>query len=148
MVRKELRNTKKEKNMIDVLLTQENEKDILNLIKYAEENKLDLAYMDELQMKQRLEIPIETVGDDDKAIIMLPLDFKVVFSIEEHPLGWCRHISISKNGTGNIDMYELVFIMSKFGFTSTLEDGKCYVYSEEYNINGVEYSAVNIIEKK
>jgi len=42
-----------------------------------------------------------SAGENENLVIIIPLDYKVVYSIEHQPAGPARHISISVSGEGN-----------------------------------------------
>lgn len=41
------------------------------------------------------------VGDQEGFTVEIPFGFKAVYSVEEHPIGWCHHISISVERLGS-----------------------------------------------
>ena len=53
----------------------------------------------------------------------IPVGFRAVYSIEEHPIGWCRHLSVSvstKNRVPSVPAVEM--IMHEFGFKGTITE--------------------------
>jgi len=133
--------------MLVLILQQDDVRTSINrLVNHAENNVLTYEYMLEQSQKIKLGIPIDSIGSDPNHNIVLPLGFRIVFSIEEHPVGKCRHLSISKNDNDNITPEETLLIMDYFGFKSNLIDGKSKFYVEQYTIDDVQYKAFNIIE--
>jgi hypothetical protein len=133
--------------MLELILQQEEVRNNINkLVNHAEANVLTYEYMLEQSQKVKLGIPIDSIGSDPNHNIVLPLGFRVVFSIEEHPVGKCRHLSMSKNDNENITPEESLLIMEYFGFKSNLIDGNAMFYVEQYTIDNVHYKALNIIE--
>ena len=66
---------------------------------------------------------------------------RIVFSIEEQPIGLCRHISISLDASKFLPSTKSMNkIIKKFGFEEEIDN--CYVYVEEFDYA----NAVNIIE--
>ena len=134
--------------MLEILiLDDEVQENIKTLIQYAELNVVSYKDMVEMYNKMKNGETVTPIGDDPNHFIYLPLDIRVAYSIEEHPIGECKHISIScKNEEPNFN--DVALIMSYFGFSSDFnsELPTCQAYMEKYVIDGVEYSALNIIE--
>ncbi len=134
--------------MLEILiLDDEVQENIKKLIQYAELNVVPYAVMIDMYNKMKNKEPITPIGDDPNHFIYIPMDIRIAYSIEEHPVGECKHISIStKNGEPNFN--DVALIMSYFGFRSDLNGGlaTCQAYMENYVIDDVEYSALNIIE--
>lgn len=129
-----------------LLLDDEVQKRIKTLIEYADNNPISHEKMIEIEEKMKRDEPIEgIVGNNPNHSIDLPMNHRAVYSIEFHPIGECRHISISVDNK-KPEIGNLRLILDFFGFKSNLEDGKCYAYVESYTVDGVEYSAVNVVE--
>ena len=45
---------------------------------------------------------IPTVGDDPSMVVRIPVGFRVVYSVEQHPSGWIRHMSVSLDGGSKV----------------------------------------------
>lgn len=60
--------------------------------KYAIENPFTLEQIKAIAGGDE---SIEIAGDNKNLVLLIPVDYKVVYSIEEQPAGNCRHISIS-----------------------------------------------------
>jgi len=63
------------------------------------------------------------VGDDSNFVCTIPDSYRVVFSFEKQPVGWCRHLSVSipdKTKLPNVPAVEM--IMHEFGFVGTITD--------------------------
>lgn len=134
--------------MLEILILEDEvQKNIKKLIQYAELNVVSYDTMVDMTNKMKNEEPVVPIGDNPNHFIYLPLDIRVAFSLEEHPIGECRHISITcKNSVP--ELHDVNLIMSYFGFRSNLNGGliSCQAYIENYVINDVEYSALNVIE--
>jgi hypothetical protein len=78
--------------------------------------------------------------------IPLPVDYFVTFSIETgHPIGTCRHMSISSGRKNKIPTPEAVWMVAQeFGFISGLEF--CMVYNEDIRQLGQTCVAVNVVQ--
>lgn len=65
---------------------------ISDLARHAAANRFNLA-----NVQSRMLPGAESVGDDDKFAVFIPVGWKVVYCIEEQPapLGWCHHFSFS-----------------------------------------------------
>jgi hypothetical protein len=114
---------------------------IADLILNAEANPFTMEVMKHA-MENRL--PIIPKGCRDFEI-ELPLDHRVVYTVEEHPIGICKHISISQNNDSP-SFDNLLTIISYFGFVTNLQDKKAHAYVENCLVNGEECKAINVIE--
>jgi len=131
-----------------LLLDDEVQKKIKTLIEYADNHVVSYDKMVELQQKVDSEEAIDdAIGNNPNHSIELPMGYRVAYSIEVHPIGECRHISVSVDDK-TPETYDLLLILDFFGFKSNLKDGKCYAYVENYTVDDVEYSAINVIEPK
>jgi hypothetical protein len=63
---------------------------IRRVVSYAEANRVTRARL--LAMMELEEAP---VGDAAAHCVEVPDGYRCVFSIEEQPVGWCRHLSVS-----------------------------------------------------
>lgn len=127
-------------------------KAVARVVKYAFDNKIERETLEKMVKKE-----VAPVGDSPEYTCYLFDGFRVVFSIENHPMGWCRHISISVNSTVKVPSIEAAkMIMEEFGFQTPLED--CYVELEEtgdperpnaiYVIEPIKDNALEIIKDK
>lgn len=132
--------------MIEAILIKEHvQADIKKMIEYAEANVYSLAVMKELHEKALKGLKVKPIGADPNHCLFLPLGYKIVFSIEEQPIGECRHISITQRGLipQTDDIFE---ILKHFGFKSNATGGSVHSYAETYIEDGVEQRAINLIE--
>ena len=129
-----------------LIMDNEVQANIKKLINYAESHVVSYERMVEMHEKTQRGEPIDgVVGDNPNHAISLPLGFRVAFSIEVHPIGECRHISVSVND-GQPEYHDLLLVLDYFGFQTDLKDGKAHAYVEQYTINDVEHFAVNVVE--
>lgn len=128
--------------MLEILLMDDElTSRMARLILHAEANPFEFEVMKHASANR---LPIIPEGCKDFEI-ELPLDIRVVFTVEEHPRGICKHISVSQNGdTPPHD--NLFVILRHFGFNTTLRDNKAYAYIESCVVNGQNCRAVNVIE--
>lgn len=117
-----------------ILIINEAVKEALyTLKKHAEENPFNLDDM--LDIMNKAEKP---AGDREGFSCCIPVDFRVVFTIETHPQGLSRHLSVSVPTEGRSPHPEAVkLIMKELGFVCKLEDCTCYLEDEKV-INVVE----------
>jgi hypothetical protein len=72
----------------------------------------------------------------------LPLGWRVALSVEEHPTGWYRHLSMSSPDPGRAPSPAAVeMVLVAVGFARKLEE--CHIHLEQFAENRV---AVNVIE--
>jgi len=63
------------------------------------------------------------LGDDESNSIHLYHGFRVVYTLEEHPMGLCHHISISVDTPGKMpNEFSVQAIMDEFGFPLKLHE--------------------------
>lgn len=93
---------------------------------------------DEMKAKAEAEVPPPAIGDDPNFSCQLKFGYRVTFSVEKQPMGWCHHISVSVDEKGKYPNEAAVTtIMKEFGMTKPLTD--CIVYDEK------EFGAINVI---
>jgi hypothetical protein len=103
---------------------------IASLKAHAERNIISLA-----EMKKLIETG-NVIGDDDANSIDLFHGFRVVYSLEEHPMGLCHHISISVDTPGKLpNEFAVQAIMDEFGFPLKLR--QCHA--------GIDGPAIGVI---
>lgn len=109
---------------------------IKKLIKYASEHKINEKSIRAMMAKEE-----KPVGDNPDYVIHLHDGFRVVYSIEEQPVGNCHHISISVD---EIDKYPhpaaVEEILKEFGMKK-IEDS-ISLWNED------NYQAINLVQKK
>jgi hypothetical protein len=122
-----------------VLFLGEKEKEaIARLIDFAEKNRLSLEYMKSLMAGDRI-----PPGDNPDYACHITDGYRIVYTIEQHPLFFCRHISISVDDPEKLPSPPAVeLIMKEFGFRGGINE--CLnVWIEE--IPGVK--AINALQK-
>jgi hypothetical protein len=110
---------------------------IAKLIAYAESRILGSD-----SIKKTLTGDRPPAGDYEDHTITLPTGYRIVYSIEEQPVGLCSHLSVSTRFEEKLPAPEAVeLIMSEFGMGASLKD--ClHIWIED------DSSAVNILSKK
>ncbi len=77
--------------MVRVLeINSETEEDVVKVIEYAKEHKYTMAMS---KLVNAGDLP--PAGLDPNFLLYIHDGFRVIYSIEEQPSGWCHHISIS-----------------------------------------------------
>lgn len=92
--------------------------EINKVIAYAQDHKIDFPSMEKMMSGEA-----DPVGDNAFYACYLNEGYRVVFSFEEQPCGWCRHLSVSvdtMHKLPNVPAVEL--IMKEFGFTGGVHD--------------------------
>lgn len=108
---------------------------ILNLKSYAIDNPVNLETM--IQIKNG---NVPPVGDYSQYCICIPKGFKIVYSIEQHPGGWFKHISISVNAKKYPSEEHILAILDKFDFDD-VNSPNVMVYQEHMA------RAINVVQK-
>ncbi len=114
----------------------------------------DLAFANPVALEtlkaaaERMNINDHTTRDSefdalqDRFAILVPMGYKVVFTVEHQPMGMCRHLSMSSPTPGRAPIPAAVqMVMDEFGFEHPLQE--CHVYPEKFGDNWV---AINVIE--
>lgn len=125
-----------------LIMTEEARQQIVALRKLAEDNPVNMVGLTE-----RLQIPYEKemhMAQMTAQTMMIPMAFLVTFSIEfGHPVGPCRHLSMSVQREGRIPHPAAVWMVAKeFGFWGVIEDCEA-VWNEELKSHGV---AINVVQ--
>jgi hypothetical protein len=112
---------------------------IAEVVQYAEAHTFSL---DDLLDVHNQEPDAQVAGDMEDFVCYIPLDYRVVYSIEDQPIR-VRHLSISVSTPGRLPSVAAVAeIMRWFGFVSQLSD--CMVQLEAI---GPDRQAVNVWEE-
>jgi len=110
-----------------------------DLESYALLNPFTLPMLKEVLASKR-----SPAGDIPEYSITIPVGYKVVYSIEEHPGGFARHLSVSSPSKGKHPKPIVInTIMSYLEFDGMSSSPDIYVYTENVG-KGIE--AINIIE--
>jgi hypothetical protein len=112
---------------------------IQEVINYAKSRPHNLEII-----KKRMSGDYPVPGDEfSRHTCYIECGFKCVYTIEEHPCGWCHHLSISVDEDGKVPAIEAIkFLMKEFGIEQDIK--KCLVFSEDISETR---TAVNIIAK-
>lgn len=124
-----------------LILGPEQLDDIRRVVEHAERNRIGWDEIEFLGRRLKEGDPT-SVADDPQTRCVLPVGYRVVFSIEEHRPHWCRHISISVDESGCLPgEFAVIEIAKAFGFSGSLSDWRAHkaVWLEQ----GI---AVNVIE--
>ena len=107
-----------------LVIDQTAKEDIERVIKYAFDHKIPIEIM-----RKMVSGEVVAPGFSPNYSCEIFQGYRVVFSIEEHPMGWCRHISISVDGGMLPSIEAAKLIIKEFDFENPLE--KCVTHIEE-----------------
>lgn len=123
-----------------LLISEEQRSKIAQVTAYADLHPFPKVFMRE---REKMQDAIPPAGANPNHVCHIPQGFRCVYTIEEQPVGWCRHLSVSVDDPEKMPSIEAIEVLIlEFGFTGRLRD--CYVYMEE----DISPKAVNIIQKK
>jgi hypothetical protein len=122
-----------------LVLDDEARTEISKVIAYAQDHKINFPSLEKMMAGE-----LYPVGDNAFYACYLNQGYRAVFSFEEQPCGWCRHLSISVDTRfklPNVPAVEL--IMKEFGFSGGIYDCTNVWVEDEKAIN-----VLQIIEDK
>lgn len=124
--------------MRPLVFNEESLRDLARLRAHAEANVLGLA-----ELKRRI-AEKDSVGDKPEWTCLVPVGYRVCFSMEHQPIGLCRHLSVSVDKPGALPNPEAVnMIMAELGMKGTvyaLKPGS-HIYEE----NSGRVVSINVI---
>lgn len=105
---------------------------------YAEANRISLAHV-----RRTLDNPTLAAGSNPRHNCVVPVDYFCTFSIEEQPIGWCRHLSVSvpEKGRGPNE-HALELLMKAFGMYGSARDACLWL--EDLEDEG--FAAINVVQ--
>lgn len=123
---------------MEALIIGEKEKiDLKSLAKYANDNPLSTDNLLDIMNN-----PVDSPGVNPEYQRKLPVDFKVVFTIDEYPEYKVRHVSISRDKKNILPSISAAsMIISELGFVNNIKN--CKVFIENLELG---YKAINIGE--
>lgn len=111
------------------------------LADYAEQNRFELPQLLARANKAMNNEPVEPLPSEYS--VTLPSGFGVTYTIEQHPSGWLRHLSVSSPRADRVPIAATMeFIMGELGFTKSFEDAK-FKYPEAVDDGR---TAINVLE--
>lgn len=118
-----------------LIINAESSAAITRCRRYAEDHRLTLDRIKELNNKK------VAVGDTDPGYLCeVPGGYRICFSIEQQPVGWCRHISISVDTPGMLpNIHAVDLLLNEFGFRGSIATGGVMKYVEGQ-------TAINVLE--
>jgi hypothetical protein len=130
--------------VMKLLVIGPTEKDkLIDLRRNAEKNPYSLDMLHDLEAGK-----IPPMGSIEGFYCYIPDGFRAVFSINQHPGGWCRHLSVSVKEKDLIPPLPALWaICNELGYeTNLLENpnGVYYYYLEDLYDGG---QAINVVEK-
>jgi hypothetical protein len=118
-----------------LVIDEDTKSQIKDIISFAEKHRRDLS-----TLKKTMEGLVPPVGDILGHSMKIYRGYRAVYSIEEQPCGWCRHLSVSVDAEGKLPSIPAVeVLMGEFGFSGTIND--CL------NVWVEENMAVNILQQ-
>jgi hypothetical protein len=86
-------------------------------------------------------------GDYEELTVTIPVGYKAVFSLEEQPLGWCQHLSVSVDTDGKLPSQEAIaVVMEEFGMGNDLHDCiNVWVDPDTQSINILRQSSISVV---
>jgi hypothetical protein len=118
-----------------LILNDELRREIRRVVEHARANPVPLSTMKEIAAGRA-----PAVGYDQRFACEIPVGYRAVFSIEEHPGGWMRHLSISVAEGKLPHPAAIAEIMKEFGFAGGIGDCERWVENTE------DARAVNLVE--
>lgn len=112
-------------------------KDIDKVIRYANKHKFGKH-----QMKLIMSGDLKAAGLNPDYVVHIHQGYRVVYSLEEHPIGWCQHISISVERSDKYP-HEIAVKMILEAFRMSGDLNKCLNTWVEK-----ETESVNILQRK
>lgn len=96
-------------------------------------------------LRQMIAGTLPPAGDNPARTCLLFYGYRCVFTVEEQPFGWARHLSVSVLGNGTAPSPQAVgVLMEEFGFRGTVESCANKSYIETLDGSKV---AINVIEE-
>lgn len=129
-----------------ILLTPQIKEKIRELVGYAHANSIGLA-----DMHRRVgNANIPPIGDNPKHTMDIPEGVRVTYSVEQHMLGMCRHISLSVLGDERVvHPAAALAICELFGFVPA--EGEALSFRSFEHIWKEEFApgrfAINLLQK-
>lgn len=113
------------------------------LVDFAEKHRINKDLMQK-SMKREW-----AAGDDPNYICYIEAGYRIVYSIEEQPIGWCRHLSVSVDDPQKSPHPMAVeMLMKEFGFRGGIQE--CINVWIEENVHlstGQIVNAVNALQE-
>lgn len=113
--------------------------DIKRVVAYAEAHRVPLP-----EMRLHADGKLPPPGDDNRFVCVLPRGFRCVYTVEYHPSGLYRHLSVSVPDPGRApNETAVILIASEFGFHPEGIAG--WVFRKEDF--GPDRIAINVLER-
>lgn len=107
--------------------------EIKRVMDFADKHRDPIA-----NLHARISGALPPIGDNPNFVCTLPVGFRIVYSIEQQPIGWCRHISVSVDGAKLPNPMAVRMIADEFGFGPMEHWDNIWVENN---------NAVNVIER-
>lgn len=120
-----------------LIIDENSSRKIKQVIEYAKKHPHNVEIIRK-RMTGDYPVPIDYEG----FTCVIPMDFKCVYTIEEHPHGWSHHLSVSVPEPTKLPNIEAVkMLMREFEMTTPIKE--CHVWLEDCEFN----RAVNVLCK-
>lgn len=126
-----------------LILNDEVRQQIARVIEYGNSHRYDIGMMNRLS-RGMMELP----GDDPNRVILIPIGYRVGFTVEQQPFGWSRHVSIyvlDKNPRVAPNPVAVDTILGEFGLPSWKKCTTGWVESPEES--GGQPTTVHAVNK-
>lgn len=121
--------------MRPLLIDDNARQNIARLVEFADAHRLSAE-----EMQRRVANGGPSIGDDPRFSCEIPFGFRVVFSIEQQPMGWCRHLSVSVDHPDRMPSIPAVkMIMEAFGYKQGLDESIVHIEDD------ISPKAINIL---
>ena len=119
---------------------------LAKLRQVASDNPLNMpAVVERLKTPQGKEAHMRQMDDQS---VQIPIGFLVTFSIEVgHPIGTCRHMSMSSPRAGRLPTQEAVWMVAEhLGFVTGVEACRIWLEDLQRDAAGRKAQAVNLVQ--
>lgn len=106
---------------------------IAEVIAYAEAHRFSLHDLHRIMVH-----PEQAAGTNPAFVVEVPMGFKVVFTIEEQPMGLSRHLSVSVDGENWPNEIAVQELGREFGFKTPYEKWLKYLEKESRAVSVLE----------
>lgn len=114
-----------------LVLGEQARKDVDSVLQYANSHKHSKDFMQRRMKNPDAHIP----GDMAGYTCFIDFGYKCVYTVEEQPMGWCHHLSVSVDEKGKCpSIPAFKEIMKFFGIQTELDDGHVYMEGQAVNI--------------
>ena len=117
---------------------------IQEVVRYAESHRSSIDQLKKTIAGERL-----PAGDDPGHVCFFNDGVRAVYSIEDQPMGMCRHLSVSVEASGAYKYPSeeaVTMLMTEFGFKYPLKDSKIWIEEDVLTPGGLNVAAINVLQ--